>query len=621
MNKKKLLAVACTILLTIGSFSIGIFAEEDNQQNNEQNVNIENEANGTDQSNIPNQGSLDLSNDNPNPENGTTPENEVGVGESPENTPANNEGTPELENKSGEAGSNDIPSNDIPANDQSNNEQNPTVNNGDQSQGEGTGESVPENSTPENNVCGDDNHNYDGGTVLREATDDQEGSISYKCMTCGWQRIETIPRTGDKLSKTNSLCHKNKHTYGETIVVKAPTTEEKGVGQAFCELCGAQKVIMIPKLSVGSNTPPKTDKPVIEDTPENTPETVPESTPESKEEIPETPPVPNCGDAHSYDEGTILAEATETYEGTIKYVCTVCGQAKISSIPRTGAKLAKDNPTCKENGHSWGEAVVIIEPTVDKVGASKANCTLCGATKIIRISQLSSANASQSSEKQETQSQEEQKQPIQQPEQSNPQEREPEKQPEQSNTQEQEPEKQPEQDDSQNKEEETSTPAQPVEKCENGHNWDSGTVMEQPTTEHVGSKLYVCQDCGAKKLRQLGKLSGEKNSDITAGKENPFEKDNKAPEEKETEENENKPSDNLEAEEVSNPVDVIPEIENELANLPIISQPEINTEDMSAEEMTQAIENLENTVAALQETIQSIMNILAKVFEALGISL
>ena len=126
----------------------------------------------------------------------------------------------------------------------------------------------------------------------------------------------------------------------------------------------------------------------------------------------------NCGDvvstkeipatgAHTWDNGTVTTEPTETTPGVRTFTCAVCGQTKNETIPATGPhnyQFTKNvAPTCtadgydlytcsgcgateKRNskpalGHKWDNGTVTTEPTETTPGVRTYTCTICGQTK------------------------------------------------------------------------------------------------------------------------------------------------------------------------------------------------------------------------------------------------
>ena len=126
----------------------------------------------------------------------------------------------------------------------------------------------------------------------------------------------------------------------------------------------------------------------------------------------------NCGDviatkvipatgAHTWDNGTVTTEPTETTAGVRTFTCAVCSQTKTEVIPATGAHtfvFTKNvAPTCTEAGydlytcsgcgateqrnakpalgHKWDSGTVTAEPTEKDPGTMTYTCTVCGQTK------------------------------------------------------------------------------------------------------------------------------------------------------------------------------------------------------------------------------------------------
>lgn len=126
----------------------------------------------------------------------------------------------------------------------------------------------------------------------------------------------------------------------------------------------------------------------------------------------------NCGDviatevipatgAHTWDNGTVTTEPTETTPGVRTFTCAVCSQTKTEVIPATGAhtfvftknvapsctEAGYDLYTCRDCGaseqrnvkpalgHKWDSGTVTTEPTETDPGTMAYTCTVCGATK------------------------------------------------------------------------------------------------------------------------------------------------------------------------------------------------------------------------------------------------
>ena len=123
-------------------------------------------------------------------------------------------------------------------------------------------------------------------------------------------------------------------------------------------------------------------------------------------EVIATKEIPATGE-HTWDNGTVTTEPTETTPGVRTYTCTVCGQTKNETIPATGAHDYQFTrtvaPTCtadgydlytcsgcgateKRNskpalGHKWDAGKVTTEPTATTPGVRTYTCTVCGEVK------------------------------------------------------------------------------------------------------------------------------------------------------------------------------------------------------------------------------------------------
>ena len=123
-------------------------------------------------------------------------------------------------------------------------------------------------------------------------------------------------------------------------------------------------------------------------------------------EVVSTKEIPATG-AHTWDNGTVTTEPTETTPGVRTFTCAVCGATRTETIPATGAHdyqfTRNVAPTCtadgydlytcsgcgateKRNpkpalGHKWDSGTVTTEPTETTPGVRTYTCTVCGQTK------------------------------------------------------------------------------------------------------------------------------------------------------------------------------------------------------------------------------------------------
>ena len=123
-------------------------------------------------------------------------------------------------------------------------------------------------------------------------------------------------------------------------------------------------------------------------------------------EIVSTKVIPATG-AHTWDNGTVTTEPTETTPGVRTFTCAVCRATRTETIPATGAHdyqfTRNVAPTCttdgydlytcsgcgateKRNskpalGHKWDSGTVTTEPTETAPGVRTYTCTVCGEVK------------------------------------------------------------------------------------------------------------------------------------------------------------------------------------------------------------------------------------------------
>ena len=167
-------------------------------------------------------------------------------------------------------------------------------------------------------------------------TDDGYTGDTY-CKDCGKKR-----ETGTVIPK---LVEKE-HDYGEWVLDQAPTCKKYGVRHRICKNCGDREVDVLDKV---------------------------DHTWELVSTIPATCTVGEiqhykcsvCGETkdvtlsnplgeHSWDNGKVTKEATETEEGVKTYTCKTCGETKTEKIPVTSHHLDQGTitkkATCTENG-------------------------------------------------------------------------------------------------------------------------------------------------------------------------------------------------------------------------------------------------------------------------------
>ena len=240
-------------------------------------------------------------------------------------------------------------------------------------------------------------HAWDSGKVTKEPTCTETGIKTFTCTNCGTTREETINATG--------------HLHKETKNQKAATCTEDGyTGDIYCSDCGT-------KLESGT---------VINKL------------------------------GHTWDNGVITKEATETEEGIKTYTCKTCGETKTESIPVTS--------------HHWDQGTITKKATCTENGEKTYHCTdeECDKTYVETIPATGHQHTELRDKKAAT------------------------------------------------CEEDGYSGNTYCKDCgqlfskgavvkATGHSWDSGKVTEAATCKKEGTKTYTCKNCGETKTESIPK--------------------------------------------------------------------------------------------------------------------
>lgn len=259
-------------------------------------------------------------------------------------------------------------------------------------------------------------HTWDEGKVTKEATCSETGVKTYTCTRCGGTKTEEIPKTkhnyeehvetpatctsrgvsyyvckncglttskkqtpatghihtevrnkkdatytddgytGDTYCKdcskkleTGTMIPKlveKEHDYGEWVLDQAPTCKKYGVRHRICKNCGDREVDVLDKVDHSWE--------LVSTTPATC--TIGEIQHYKCSVCGETKDVTlsNPLGEHSWDNGKVTKEATETEEGVKTYTCKTCGETKTEKIPVTSHHLDQGTitkkATCTENG-------------------------------------------------------------------------------------------------------------------------------------------------------------------------------------------------------------------------------------------------------------------------------
>lgn len=167
-------------------------------------------------------------------------------------------------------------------------------------------------------------------------TDDGYTGDTY-CKDCG-KKLETgtmIPKLVEK-----------EHDYGEWVLDQAPTCKKYGVRHRICKNCGDREVDVLDKVDHSWELVSTTPATCIIGGIQHYKCSV---CGETKDVTLSNP----LGE-HSWDNGKVTKEATETEEGVKTYTCKTCGETKTEKIPVTSHHLDQGTitkkATCTENG-------------------------------------------------------------------------------------------------------------------------------------------------------------------------------------------------------------------------------------------------------------------------------
>ena len=192
-------------------------------------------------------------------------------------------------------------------------------------------------------------HSWDEGKVTKKATCTEDGEKTYTCTVCNTTKTEVIPATG----------HQHKEVRNAK---KATCTEDGYTGDTYCTDCNT-------KLESGT---------VINKL------------------------------GHTWDNGVITKEATETEEGVKTYTCKTCGETKTEKIPvashhwdqgtitkkatctedgysgdvycKDCGELIKKGSATEKSDHDW-KVTSEEKATCEKDGSKTYTCADCGETK------------------------------------------------------------------------------------------------------------------------------------------------------------------------------------------------------------------------------------------------
>ncbi len=148
------------------------------------------------------------------------------------------------------------------------------------------------------------------------------------------------------------------HEFGEGVITTEPTETTEGVKTFSCTVCGYQKTESVEKLT---HTHGFANEWTI-----NEARHWHASACGHSDKLEEAD--------HSWNEGVIIAEPTETTEGVKAFSCVVCGYQKTESIGK--------------HTHTWDEGIITFPTYTTTAGVKTCTCTVCGTTKTETIDNL-----------------------------------------------------------------------------------------------------------------------------------------------------------------------------------------------------------------------------------------
>ena len=248
-------------------------------------------------------------------------------------------------------------------------------------------------------------HSWDEGKATKKATCTKDGEKTYTCTVCNTTKTEVIPATGHQHKKVRNA-------------KKATCTEDGYTGDTYCTDCNT-------KLESGT---------VINKL------------------------------GHTWDNGVITKEATETEEGVKTYTCKTCGETKTESIPMAY--------------HHWDQGTVTKEPTCTEKGEKTHHCTDEGCDKTwIETIPATGHQHTEIRDKKEATCEE----------------------------------------NGYSGDTYCKDCGQLISKGSEikakGHTWDNGKVTEEATCTEDGLKVYTCKNCGETK-EEILKATGHQHTEV-----------------------------------------------------------------------------------------------------------
>lgn len=204
-----------------------------------------------------------------------------------------------------------------------------------------------------------------------------------------WEYDETSHWHECMTKKHSDVADKADHTFDEGVITTPSTEDATGVKTLTCTVCGYQKTESVPQLGHTFDMDNWKSDAQTHWHPATCAHT------DLKKDEAE----------HTWNEGVVTTEPTETTEGVKTYTCTVCGNTKTAKIGTLEHKHTFDTERWEYNAenhwhpatcahtdekkdlaaHNWNAGVVTTEPNYGVEGEKTYTCTTCKATRVESI--------------------------------------------------------------------------------------------------------------------------------------------------------------------------------------------------------------------------------------------
>ncbi len=286
-----------------------------------------------------------------------------------------------------------------------------------------------------------DCHKYISGHTEVPKTDSHQYGTCKKVDDSSHKRICTICGKEEVSS----------HSWNDGVVTLKPTHLIEGKKLFVCTACGAEKTEDIPKLSEHSYGE------------------------WAKYDEKQHKKTCSCGDVqygtHTWNSGAVTIAPTCKDTGLKTYTCSLCGETKTETVPKTESHKYGDcskvdgsnhKRTCTVCGkedisaHTWNSGTVTTAPTCKDTGLKTYTCSLCGETKTETVSKAENHKYGACTKIDET------------------------------------------------SHKHTCTICGKEETV--AHSWNLGTITVPSTEEREGIRTYKCRDCNAERTETIPKL-------------------------------------------------------------------------------------------------------------------